>query len=688
MLKQTLLATAVALCSATAAHAQEALVLSTGGARGIAHAGALLGLEELGYDPDLVIGNSMGAVVGALYASGRDPDEIRRRIEAMDWDDLFMPKPLALGPGRALRFPVLRVGLDLDPLEVSQGFTPDWRVNRLLVRLLFDAGVRARGDFDRLPRRFRAVGTDLASGKQVVLGEGDLARAVRVSMGTPGFFSPLEWDGLLLADGGIADHVPVALARELGAERVIAVDVSTPPPEVSGLGPVELVARALGLLMRNARPDTTPPEVLIRPDIDPGFAGAVFPDDPSDLIELGLATAREAGPAPPGEKVRDRTPLPPPAAISRLDVEVGNPAVEALARSVFRDVPGRPYDPETVLRAVDHLYASSLVAGVWPRIEEREGEKGGAGEAVLVLRLDTPPRTTLSGAAGYDNDRGGRAWAAVRRRTAVGARPLQLTAAVSGDRLNRWIEASARLHSLRFRRFQWSTGAYLAENDARVREGEERAEIEVRRLGGWLGIEHHQAFGDWGLTASGRVERVEVEGGGAGLSAGPFFRIGAATPDGLIVGVPTEAEAELRVGEMGYGRAAFRSSVTVPGLGMPAAAVVDLALTEPDAPPDALPALGDDRAMPGLPWGHVRGRARIVGGFDLAHPTVLNGFLRLRLRGGSAPRHLGGLGELDAWMAGAAVEGVWSSPLGPVLVGFGMNDRGSHRIDVNLGPRF
>src|SRR5690606_17200604 len=106
---------------------------------------------------------------------------------------------------------------------------------------------------------------------------GDLARAVRVSMGTPGFFSLMEWDGRLLTDGGVANYLPVGLARELGAHPVIAVDVSRQPPEIRSNDPVTLGGRAIGLLMRNALPDTTPPDFLVQPAIDPEFPSAVFP---------------------------------------------------------------------------------------------------------------------------------------------------------------------------------------------------------------------------------------------------------------------------------------------------------------------------------------------------------------------------------------------------------------------------
>ena len=87
-------------------HAQQALVLSGGSARGLAHVGVLLELEALGYDPDIVVGTSMGAVVGALYAAGHSPEEIRDRILAIAWGGMFDPTAVARGPDRELRLPI------------------------------------------------------------------------------------------------------------------------------------------------------------------------------------------------------------------------------------------------------------------------------------------------------------------------------------------------------------------------------------------------------------------------------------------------------------------------------------------------------------------------------------------------------------------------------------------------------
>src|SRR5262245_41765447 len=143
------LLTGVLACPAAAA-AQQALVLSGGGARGLAHVGVVMQLEELGYETDLVVGTSMGAVVGALYAAGYDPDEIRSRILSTRWSELFDPTPVVVGPDRAIRTPSFIFDLETGWLRAHRGLIGQWRVNRALVRLFFDANARSRGDFDHL----------------------------------------------------------------------------------------------------------------------------------------------------------------------------------------------------------------------------------------------------------------------------------------------------------------------------------------------------------------------------------------------------------------------------------------------------------------------------------------------------------------------------------------------------------
>lgn len=384
--------------SARPGWAQEGLVLGGGAARGLAHAGVVVGLERLGYDPELVVGTSMGAIIGALYAAGYEPDAIWRQIESVDWQQIFVPRALIVGPGREVRHPVFTYAIESRGVGSAGGVVPDWRINRLLTRLLFDAATRARGDFDRLPRRFRAVAADLDTGDQVVLGQGDLAGAVRASMAVPGFFSPVAWRGRVLVDGAIANNVPVSVARALGAERVLAVNVIQPGPLGEADKPLDVGLRGLRLLIGNVGPDSAGPDVLLTPDLE-GVVEFGFPADPTPLLRAGLeatmtladsTTQAWRGAADRGAA---RSLPPPPDSIGALVIESVEPELTALARRAFAEfVPG-PYAPGPLLEAVDRLYATGLFDGVWPAVGEVPLAEVARSEPMADVPPDTLGRT-------------------------------------------------------------------------------------------------------------------------------------------------------------------------------------------------------------------------------------------------------------------------------------------------------
>lgn len=208
------------------------LALSGGGARGAAHIGVLQVLEEMRIPVDFVAGTSMGSIVGGLYASGMTPEEIEHTLKTMDWAHIFDDRP----PRETRSFrrkrdddsylidakPGFRDGQLEFPLGAIQGQKFDLALRELT---LWASSIR---DFDRLPIPFRAVATDIANGEAVVIGGGDLAQAMRASMAVPGAFAPTRIDGRLLVDGGLANNLPISVVREMGADIVIAVDISTP----------------------------------------------------------------------------------------------------------------------------------------------------------------------------------------------------------------------------------------------------------------------------------------------------------------------------------------------------------------------------------------------------------------------------------------------------------------------------
>jgi NTE family protein len=208
------------------------LVLSGGGARGGAHIGVLKVLEQERVPIDAIAGTSMGAIVGGLYASGMSADDIEARLTSIDWQDAFRDRP----PRRELtfrrkqddnsflvRFPL---GVRGGAFRLPKGFIQGQKLTRMLRE--FTAPVAAVSDFDQLPVPFRAVATDLENGEARVFASGDLVTAMRASMSAPGVFAPVEVDGRLLVDGGLAENLPVDVMRRMNVDVLIVVDVSFP----------------------------------------------------------------------------------------------------------------------------------------------------------------------------------------------------------------------------------------------------------------------------------------------------------------------------------------------------------------------------------------------------------------------------------------------------------------------------
>jgi len=209
------------------------LVLSGGGARGLAHVGVLKVLEEMRVPVHCVTGTSMGAIVGGAYAAGTPPAELEALVRKADWDEVFRDSP-----------PRTDISTRRKIDEYKTLFAPEYGVKRsgLVLPKGVIAGVAIeaffRGltqpaidvtDFDKLPIPFRAVAADIETGEAVVLSHGGLARALRASMSVPGALAPVEIDGRLLVDGGIANNLPIDEARKLCGDVIIAVNISTAP---------------------------------------------------------------------------------------------------------------------------------------------------------------------------------------------------------------------------------------------------------------------------------------------------------------------------------------------------------------------------------------------------------------------------------------------------------------------------
>ena len=275
------------------------LVLGGGGARGGAHVGVLSVLEEMRIPIDCIAGTSMGALVGATYAVGSSAAQIERQMLEIDWS-------ATLGSaGRRSQLPMQRklagitysnnieLGISDGRLRGVGGLVSTQKMEGLFRLLVGDA--RAVEDFDELAIPFRAVATDLAAGEMVVIGSGDLTRAMRASMAVPGVFAPVVVDDAVLADGGMIRNLPVDIARDLCADVVIAVSLETPQPTSEELHSMfALAGRSIdAMIMANERLQlATLTERDVRITVPTEDLGSAQFERVPETIPLGVASAR------------------------------------------------------------------------------------------------------------------------------------------------------------------------------------------------------------------------------------------------------------------------------------------------------------------------------------------------------------------------------------------------------------
>ena len=253
-----------------------ALVLSGGGARGFAHVGVLRALKEMRVPVDMVAGVSMGAVVGGAYASGRTVEELEAFVFGTDWAEILSDRPARdrldfrrreddlLVPSR-IEFGIGRQGLQLPP-----GTVGNEALEAALVRLL--PGGAGERPLNKLGLPFRSVASDLLSGEMVELVDTPLFVSLRASLAMPGVFQPIRVNGRLMVDGGLVRNLPVDIARAMGADLVIAVNVGTPLSGESELGSAFGVAQQMLHILteqnvQRSLKELHPGDVLIAPDL-------------------------------------------------------------------------------------------------------------------------------------------------------------------------------------------------------------------------------------------------------------------------------------------------------------------------------------------------------------------------------------------------------------------------------------
>lgn len=175
-------------------HPKIGLVLGGGGAKGAAEIGVLKYIEEAGVHIDYIVGTSIGSIIGGLYSVGYRSQQLDSLFVNTDWEDIF-----------------------------SESIAGTQQISNVFSNLL---NLPDSVDFDSLPIPYRCVATDIINTEEVILQRGNLARAMRASMSIPGAFKPVKWEGKLLVDGGMLNNLPVDIAKKMGADIIIAIDLA------------------------------------------------------------------------------------------------------------------------------------------------------------------------------------------------------------------------------------------------------------------------------------------------------------------------------------------------------------------------------------------------------------------------------------------------------------------------------
>ncbi len=332
-------------------HPRLGLVLSGGGSRGLAQIGVLRALEEAGIRPDFIVGTSVGSIVGGLYASGYNARRLEQAVRRIDWKTVLRlsdeadrthiavdQKPLSDRSILTLRFDGLQPVL---PQSVSNG----QRLTNLLNELALQ-GIYHEENFDSLAIPFRAVATDLYTGKRVVLAGGSLAESMRASSTLPVMYAAVARDSMLLVDGGLLANIPADVAVAAGCDIIVAVNTTSPLRRKGELNSaLETIDQIFNVIMvPQAAPQLALSDIVITPDLS-NMIGTDF-DAIDTLIALGYAAGHDAA-----IQLRRRLL---DASISRM----ARPSVVAPSYEVRCELPavaddpwfGRPHDLDEVYR--------------------------------------------------------------------------------------------------------------------------------------------------------------------------------------------------------------------------------------------------------------------------------------------------------------------------------------------------
>lgn len=725
-----LLIAAPALAQATdPAPPRIGLVLSGGGAAGVAHVGVIRELEALGLRPDCVAGTSMGAIVGGLYAAGYGPDDLERVVTEIDWGSILndasergethpIRRDSRLDPlSTQARLPL---GFKDGTIRVAGGLVDGVKLSLILRQLTAPAADIQ--DFDDLPIPFRAVATDILTGAAVVMDSGDLGTALRASMSIPALFPPVERDGRVLVDGGVANNLPIDVVRDLCADVVIAVQI---PPDTVDPDAVTSLAGSLGQTMsifiharsRELIATLQPQDVLLTPAV--GAVGMLDFNAAPQTIDLGVAAVAAARPRLQA-LVAGRTPPVPAAPIDlnadlrydRIAIVYPGPLDGEVIRARLDLPPSGEVANADLQRALRRVYGLDLFEQVTYRIERAGPER--------VLVVEAMPRSTgavalrfgLGLADGFDgtNSFAVAAGASFTELDRLGAR-LDVDGAFGARPLLRAIYEQPLTvdHDV----FLRGIASYVSRSQSLFPKPDLRlAEFSIQTAS--LGTELLYAPGDWGRLGLGiayDLERIEVQTGDPALAdqlgidddwegrlrVGPVLDYDTLDdPDlprdgaqlALILGLDPLAQDDDSLGVIKGSGVVARSSGpwTLSAFGLVDAELQSTGQVEPHF-------LGGFQRLSGFSTDELVGNVAVMTGlrgyrrFNYESPFGREAFAGASLELGGVYDDWSAIAYDGTFFAGSVFGGIQTG-FGPLVLGLGWAETGQFAASFSLGLRF
>ncbi len=662
-----------------------ALVLSGGGAKGLAHLGVLAAMDSLGIRPDYVVGTSMGAIIGALYAGGVRARQADSLTASSGPTSLFSPTapagPLAWEPFS----PLLTWANGKNGFVLQSPSVDEADANALLSAFLLRSNLLALGDFDRLPIPFRAVATDLVTRDTVVLSSGDLAQAVRASMSVPLLFPPENIDGRLLVDGGLSANVPVAVARGLpGVTRIIVSDVTSPLLTEKELetGTLAVADQLAGFLFVQPIDSLGPEDVYIRVELKE-FKNLDFAPAAVDSIRrrgrraadsvLAGASCLPTGMVPTGVL---------PTRVATFTLAGGAPTDVRVLESFLGLNPGATIDAATLARQVHAVNQLGAYTALWLHPVAAPG-----GRVAFHATVQPAPSKLAGVTLAYDRDLGARAGMMYLDRRLFGHAWEGSATLGVGTLLNdlalglrryigagqTWLAptATVRLENQAITLYD-ADGTDAGRTD--TRQGVLFAGVEQGLAAGWvLGVGFDgRRWKDGDTTAAGNDSLLN------GSSAGVRFFArrprGAWKTDGVLIWSAT------------YQSIGLTTSYTFEAGKLALTPIARLGWGEDLPLQDQFP-LGGAQGFPGLAVEQLRGDREVFGGLNVSHP--IRGTLRWEVLAAVGRSANGGdlFADTD-WLGGVRVGLAAGTPIGDIQAAYGITSTGIDNVFVRIGRWF